>query len=395
MNWTPRFAERLSGMRPSEVRELLKLLERPEIISFAGGVPDPALFPIAELKNGYQDILSDPILAARSMQYGASEGWTPLREHIAAQMTAKGVRCDVENIMITHGAQQAIEFSAKLFVDPGSEILLQSPTFLGALQSFNLYRPIYRYLPEPGEKSDLIFSSPPRMAYVMADFQNPTGRTLNLVERAETIRLARDLGTPVIEDNPYGEIYFENEPLPSLAALDLDGRPIDDGLVIYCGTVSKVLAPGLRVGWVAGPRPIIDKMVLLKQATDIQVSTINQVIAVRLMESLPEDRMDHVRAVYRRRRDAMLAALARFMPDGVTWTKPEGGLFIWVELPAHADSAALLVKAVEQGVAFVPGVAFYPDRSVKNTLRLSYSLAEPALIETGIERLGALFRAAF
>jgi DNA-binding transcriptional MocR family regulator len=396
MTWTPQYAERTAGMTRSEVRELLKLLERPEIISFGGGVPEPALFPVKETQAAYDDILGDPKLVGRALQYGVSEGWTPLREQIAATMTAKGVRCDVENILITSGSQQAIDFTARAFVDPGSEMLVQRPTFLGALKAFSAYRPKYVVLPDPKSNEPITASrgaDRPRMAYVMADFQNPTGESLTMAERHDVIRLCADLDTPIVEDDPYGELYFEAEPMPTLAAVDLDGRHMDESRTLYCGTFSKTLAPGLRVGWLAAPRGVIERFVMLKQAADIQVSTINQIVVSKLLDSLPANRMDHVRATYRVRRDAMLAALDKHLGGmDISFTRPDGGLFVWLQLPAHANAPALLEKAVAENVAFVPGPAFHHDGGGANTMRLSYSLADAAQIDVGVQRLAKVFR---
>ena len=389
MDWSARFASRAQGMRRSEVRELLKLLERPGIISFAGGVPEPALFPVeAAMQAAIGDVLERPAPRPDAhCNIATSEGWTPLRERICALMRAKGVRCDVENVLITNGAQQAIELAGRLFIERGAPVMIQWPTYLGALQAFSGYGP--KYVQIDALASDLSGAAP-AMGYVMSDFQNPTGESLTLQQRAALAAVAEKLGAPLVEDDPYGEIYFEAEPLPPLIAVALDGRHVDAGTVLYCGTFSKTLAPGLRVGWIVGPKPVIDKMVLLKQATDIQVSTINQVVISELLDRLAAERLSHMRSVYRIRRDAMLAALQRTPPAGARWTRPTGGLFVWLELASHVDATALLPAAIERGVAFVPGEAFHPDRSGRNTLRLSYSLADPDEIDTGIERLSEL-----
>ena len=398
--WEPAYAARAERMRASEIRELLKLLDRPGIISFAGGIPDPALFPVREAEAAYVQVLGDRASAGSALQYSVSEGHQGLRSWIVRHMARIGVPCTEDNIVITSGSQQGLEFLGRLLLSPGDTALVMAPTYLGALQAFSGSEPRYDELsPEHGNRTPQSYADAAaasggrvKFAYVVPDFANPTGETLSLPARERLLDLADELDVPVIEDAAYAALRFEGEPLPPIAALEVARRgSIDRARVIYCGTFSKVLSPGLRVGWIVAPRPMVRRLVLIKQASDLNSATINQLVMHRLAESIYDDRVAAARAAYRRRRDAMLAALATHMPDGVAWTRPKGGLFTWVRLPEGIDSAALLERSVsEAGVAFVPGAAFFFDGRARNALRLSYSLASEAEIEHGIARLAKL-----
>jgi DNA-binding transcriptional MocR family regulator len=387
-------------MRASEIRELLKLLDRPGIISFAGGIPDPALFPVREVQAAYAEVLADRAVAGGALQYSVSEGHGGLRDWIVRHMARLGVACAQDNVLITCGSQQALEFLGRLLLSPGDTALVTAPTYLGALQAFAGSEPRYDELnPEHGNRTPRSFAEAAaanggrvKLAYVVPDFANPTGETLSLPARRRLLDLADELDIPVLEDAAYAALRFEGDPLPPIAALEVARRgSIDQARVIYCGTFSKVLSPGLRVGWIVASRPMIRRLVLIKQASDLNSATINQLVMHRLAEAVHDDRVAAARAAYRRRRDAMLEALARHMPEGVTWTQPKGGLFTWVRLSEGIDSGALLERAVaEAGVAFVPGAAFFFDGRARNALRLSYSLASEAEIESGIARLAKL-----
>jgi DNA-binding transcriptional MocR family regulator len=397
--WEPAYASRAARMRASEIRELLKLLERPGLVSFAGGIPDPALFPVREAQAAYAAVLGDRA-AAGALQYSVSEGNPVLRRWIAQHMARIGVPCTEDNIVVTSGSQQALEFLGRLLLSPGDTALVTAPTYLGALQAFSGTEPRYDELrPEDGNRTPRSYADAAaanggrvKLAYVVTDFANPTGETLSLSARERLLDLAAELDIPVIEDAAYAALGFDGDTLPPLAALEAARRgSIDRAHVIYCGTFSKVLSPGLRVGWIVAPRPVIRRLVLIKQASDLNSATINQMVMHRLAEAVYEDRVEAARCAYRRRRDAMLAALARHMPAGVTWTRPRGGLFTWVRLPEGVDSAVLLERAVsEAGVAFVPGAAFFFDGRARNMLRLSYSLASEDEIGDGIARLAML-----
>lgn len=391
-------------MRASEIRELLKLLERPGITSFAGGIPNPALFPIDSVAAAYAAVLADPAAAGTALQYSPSEGYAPLRQWIAADMQASGVPATPDNILITSGSQQALEFLGKLFLDAGDTALVAAPTYLGALQAFSAYEPRYDTL-RPGTGNDTpgvlqaraaATGGRPKFIYLVPDFANPTGETLPRAARQHALELARDLDVPVIEDAAYTALRFEGEAQPSLQALSIAGEAAGDlerSRVIYCGTFSKTLTPGLRVGWVCAAQSIIRRLVLIKQASDLNSSLINQQIIHQLAVNDFPGQLARARTCYRARRDAMLAALSELDIAGLHWSRPEGGLFIWVTLPDGLDGGDLLRRAItEAHVAFVPGAAFFTDGSGRNTIRLSYSLPSEAEIRSGISRLGKLIR---
>lgn len=397
--WEPRYADRAAGMRASDIRELLKLLERPDIISFAGGIPDPVLFPVEEARKAYADCLEAEGMARRALQYSVSEGYLPLREWIAGHMRRQGVSCGAGNLLITSGSQQALEFLGRLLISPGDTALVTAPTYLGALQAFSASEPRYDELrPEDGNRTAAAYAEAAaatgqvKMAYVVPDFANPTGETLSLPARERLLDLASELDIPIVEDTAYAALRYDSEALPSLLALELARcGSIDRSRVISCGTFSKTLSPGLRVGWICAAEPIIRRLVLIKQASDLNSSLLNQMVIHRLAEVTFEAQVTRAREHYARRRDAMLEALETHMPTGVSWTRPRGGLFTWVTLPEGIDTAALLQRSVDEiGVAFVPGAAFFPDGRGRNTLRLSFSLPTEATIEEGIARLARL-----
>jgi DNA-binding transcriptional MocR family regulator len=398
--WEPRYAARADRMRASEIRELLKLLEQPGIISFAGGIPDPALFPVAEARAAYAEVLADPALAGSGLQYSVSEGYLPLRQWIVRHMGSLGIACAEDNIVITSGSQQALDFLGRLLLSPGDTALVTAPTYLGALQAFSAYEPRYDELrPEDGNRTPQSYAQAAaaagarvKFAYVVPSYANPTGETLSLAARERLLDLAAELDIPVVEDAAYATLRFEGDALRPIMALEVARRgSIDEARSIYCGTFSKVLSPGLRVGWIVAPRAMIRRLVLVKQASDLNNSTINQMVMHRLAETAYDGQVERARAHYRCRRDAMLAALETYMPIGVAWTRPGGGLFVWLRLPDGMDAPSLLDRAVkEAGVAFVPGAAFFHDGRGRNTLRLSYSLATEAEIEEGIARLAKL-----
>ncbi|WP_296426818.1 PLP-dependent aminotransferase family protein [Yoonia sp.] len=401
MLWDQVFASRISRMKASEIRELLKLLDQPDIISFAGGIPDPDLFPTAAFKAAYADIF-DTGAQAEALQYSVSEGYAPLRQWIAAQMAKLGVPCDIDNILITSGSQQGLDYLGKLFLSPGDTALVGWPTYLGALGAFNAYEPHYDRLtpnsnraPQDYADTATAHGGQVKFAYMSVDFANPTGETLARDGRQNILDLAAALDIAVIEDAAYQALRYDGDAIPPILALEIARTgSIDACRTIYCGSFSKTLAPGLRVGWVCAAKPVISQLVLMKQAADLHSSTINQMAIATVATTIFDDHVTRLRNTYRARRDAMLQALATYMPAGVTWTKPQGGMFVWLTLPTHMDGAALLAKSLDtQRVAFVPGRAFHADGSGGNTLRLSFSLADEAMIDQGIKRLGVLLSA--
>lgn len=402
-SWEPRYATRASRMRASEIRELLKILEQPGVISFGGGIPDPLLFPVERLREAYAAVLSSHSSAALVLQYSLSEGNAALRYWITEQMAGLGVPCTPENILIVGGSQQGIEFLGKLLLSPLDTALVTAPTYLGALQAFSGYEPHYDTLrPEDGNRTAASYQEAAaknggavKFAYVVPDFANPTGETLSLGARERLLDLAAELDIPVIEDAAYSALRFEGEPVPSVQAIDVARRgSIDASRVIYCGTFSKTLTPGLRLGWICASEAIIKRLVLIKQGSDLNAPAINQAVMLNVASHGYQEQIARNRAHYLVKRDAMLSALEEHMPSGCTWTKPEGGLFVWMTLPEGIDASELLPRAVaEAKVAYVPGRAFYADGSGANTLRLSYSLPDVETIGVAIARLGALLHA--
>ena len=400
MSLTDLFATRAQGMKASEIRELLKLLDQPGVISFAGGIPDPALFPVPAFRAATERALSGPA-AAQGLQYSTSEGHAGLRRWIAGYMAGLGVACSADNILITSGSQQALDYLGKLFLSPGDTALVQWPTYLGALGAFNAYEPRYDRL-VPGDNRPLhdiraaAHQSGGRVkfAYVTPDFANPTGQTLTADQRQGILTQANALDCAVIEDAAYCALRYDGQPVPPILALELrQTGDLNACRTVFCGSFSKTLSPGLRVGWVCAARDVIDKLVLLKQASDLHCATLNQSIVADVADTLFEDHVDRLRNAYRKRRDAMLDALAAYMPENVEWSRPEGGMFVWVTLPDELDGAKLLQRALAaHNIAFVPGAAFFPDGSGRNSLRLNFSTPDEAQIDEGIARLGQLLQ---
>ena len=399
MDWQHLFAPRNARMKASEIRELLKLLDQPDILSFAGGIPDPALFPADAFAQAMAGALAGP-MAQKALQYSASEGHPPLRDWIAGQMRALGIDCDAGNILITSGSQQALDYLGKLLLAPNDTALVGFPTYLGALGACNPYEPRYARLDPRGNQTPeaLAQAAAPgriRFAYAVPDFANPTGETLTLQDRLSLLDLADALDIAVIEDAAYQALRYDGEPVPPVLALEIARKgSIEACRTIYCGSFSKTLAPGLRLGWVVAARPVIAQLVLMKQAADLHSPTVNQIAMHQVAETMFVPHLERLRASYRARRDRMLAALARHMPKGVAWSRPEGGMFVWLTLPPGLDGAALLARSLEtERVAFVPGGAFFADGSGRNHIRLSFSLLDGERLDEGIARLGRLIAA--
>ncbi len=402
LDWENVFATRSKRMRASEIRELLKLLERPDIISFAGGIPDPTLFPHDEFQAAYKDIFGGPEANA-ALQYSVSEGYKPLRTWLVGELAKIGIPCNEDNVFITSGSQQALDYLGKLFLSPSDTALVAAPTYLGALQAFNAYEPNYDILAIKGNRTPESYTQAAqkaggkvKFAYLSADFSNPTGETVDLTGREKLLAQADELDIPVIEDAAYQYLRYNGDAIPPILALDIarNAGDIEKTRTIYCGSFSKTLAPGLRVGYVVASKLVIRKLVLMKQAADLHSSTINQIAIHRVATQGFDAQVAKLHGVYKQRRDKMLEALANYMPEGTHWTKPEGGMFVWVTLPEGMDGASLLAASIDsEKVAFVPGKAFFADGNGANTLRLSYSCANDEMIEEGIKRLGRLIRA--
>jgi DNA-binding transcriptional MocR family regulator len=398
MDWNSLLASRGARMKASEIRELLKLLDQPDIISFAGGIPDPALFPAKAFAETFASVMAGP-LAQSALQYSVSEGYLPLRQWLAGRMAALGVPCGAENILITSGSQQALDYLGKLLLSPGDTAMVGWPTYLGALGAFNAYEPRYERL-DPldnrpaGEMTAAAAPGAVKFAYLTPDFANPTGETLPLAARHALLDRAAAMNIAVIEDSAYQALRYDGAPVPPILALDVErSGGIENTRTIYCGSFSKTLAPGLRVGWVCAAKPVIQRLVLMKQAADLHSATLNQIVTHQVAEKLFDAHVAGLRETYSNRRDALLAALGREMPEGVSWTRPEGGMFIWLTLPDGMDGADLLAQAIAtERVAFVPGGAFFADGSNRNTLRLSFSCANAAQIDEGMARLGRVLR---
>jgi DNA-binding transcriptional MocR family regulator len=399
MSLAPHFATRTTRMKASEIRELLKLLDRPGILSFAGSIPDAALFPKAEFSAAYSQVLTEA--PNQALQYSVSEGYLPLRRWIAAEMGKIGVPCKPENVLITSGSQQALDYLGKLMLSPGDTALVGWPTYMGALGAFNAYEPRYDRLhirtnraAEDYRVAAEAEGGQVKFLYLSPDFANPTGETVDREGREKLLDLAEELDCMVLEDAAYQSLRYDGDPVPPILALELARKgDLEACRTVYCGSFSKTLSPGLRVGWVVAASPVIQQLVLMKQAADLHSATINQMAIHKVAETCFDAHVDKIRAAYRTRRDAMLEALARHMPEGVHWTRPEGGMFIWLTLPRGKDAADLLARAIEeQNLAFVPGRAFHADGTGENTLRLAFSCADGAMIEEGMKRLGALLR---
>lgn len=398
--WDYRYAQRTQRMKSSAIRELLKLTELPDIISFAGGLPSPDVFPVEEFTHACEKVLRD--FGALALQYSTTEGYLPLREMIARHTERYGISVTPENILITSGSQQALDLIGKVFINPGDQILVEEPTYLGALQAWNAYGAEYVAVPmdEHGMITDALeeaLRAGPKFIYVLPNFQNPTGVTLSLERRKQLVALADRYGVPIIEDDPYGQLRYEGDHLSSVVWLDSQFRENGDacyrGNVIYLSTFSKILAPGLRLAWVIAPPEVIRKLVQAKQGADLHTATFNQFVAYEVSHGGFLDRhIWLIRRVYGERRNLMLDAMEEYFPTSVSWTRPQGGLFLWGTLPEGLNSSEVLKVAVEQKVAFVPGEPFYPLGGGENTMRINFSNASPDNILLGISRLGNVLK---
>lgn len=387
-----KFSTLASGLKASEIREILKLTTQPEIISFAGGLPAPEFFPIEELKKVDAEILEKEGMQA--VQYGTTEGYLLLREKIAEHMkTAFGVDCSAEELMITSGSQQGLSLLSQIFLDPDDVVLVESPTYLGAINAFTLQHP--RFIEVPTDEQGIIpealekilqeHGKAVRLMYVIPEFQNPTGITWTEERRKAFMKVVGAYDFPIIEDDPYGELRYDGEKMKALKSLDTKGQ------LIFLGSFSKIFMPGLRLAWMAASPEILDKAVKLKQAVDLQSSSFAQRQAYYYMKRY--DINEHVRnlvQVYGKRRTLMCETMKQYFPQGVTFTYPEGGLFTWVTLPEGMDATALMPKVLAEKVAYVPGGPFYPHGGHRNHFRLNYSNMPEDRIVEGVKRLAAV-----
>jgi 2-aminoadipate transaminase len=391
MKW--QMAQRADKMNPSVIREILKVTEKPGIISFAGGLPSPQTFPIDAMREASERVLRDDGKAA--LQYAASEGYAPLREWVAKDLLKQGMHVSPDQVLITTGSQQGLDLVAKILIDAGSRILVETPTYLGALQAFTPMEPIAVGVNSDDhgvDAADLrakvgVGADKARFVYLLPNFQNPTGRTMTEERRAAVGQVAIETGLPIIEDNPYGDLWFDAPPAPSLSSRHPEGS-------VYLGSFSKILAPGLRLGYLVAPTSLYPKLLQAKQAADLHTPSFNQrVVAEVLKDGFIERHVPTIRALYKQQCEAMLAALDREMAGlGLTWNRPVGGMFLWVQLPKGLKAIPLLAKAVEKGVAFVPGSAFYAEGADESTLRLSFVTATVDQINTGMAALAAAIR---
>lgn len=403
--WTPRYALRVKDVKSSAIRELLKITQHPEVISFGGGLPANDVFPVDRVEAACRKVLKEN--PAMALQYGETEGYKPLRDMIARHIGRYGIKSEAENVLITTGSQQALDLIGKLLINSGDRVLVEAPTYLGALQAFSVYGAQYVSVPcdEKGLRTDLLEAHlrfGPKFMYVLPNFQNPGGTTLSEERRHTLVALANKYGIPIVEDDPYGQLRYEGEHLPPLVVLDRRNAPHDGGYslgnVIYLSTFSKTLAPGLRLGWIVAPPEVIAKLVQLKQGADLHTSTFTQAVAYEVArDNFLDEHVKKIRTVYRERRDVMLEALAQYFPSEVKWTHPKGGLFLWVTLPEGMDANDLFQRALKQNVAFVPGDCFFApngqSQEASRHFRLNFSNARPEQIREGIRRLSVAVEA--
>jgi len=379
-------------MRASDIREILKVTAQPDVISLAGGLPAPELFPIDEYRRAFEWILEAD--GAQALQYGPSEGYLPLRTLLAERLCRFGMRSAPEDLLITNGSQQALDLMGKIFLNPGDAVLVETPTYLGALQAFNQYQATYAIVPmdDDGMRVDEVErllagrrSGGPRIKFIYAlpNFQNPTGRSMSLERRQRLVELASHYGVPIVEDDPYGELRYEGPALPTLKALDPDGS------VIYLGTFSKILAPGFRLGWILASPEVMETLMHGKQPSDLHTGMAQQMATFEVARGgFVDQHVERIKAFYRERRDVMLRAIEEHFPGDARYTRPAGGLFVWAELPRDIDTRALLLDAIQEKVAFVPGQGFHADGSGSNTMRLNFSNVPPEQLREGVRRLG-------
>ncbi len=397
LDWEPYLAERTQGMTSSAIRELLKLTQQPDIISFAGGLPAPELFPLREIEEACKYIIREE--GATALQYGATEGYGPLKEYLSTAMHKYGVPAKPDNVLLTNGSQQALDLIGKVFINPGDFVLTGRPTYLGAIQAWKAYQARFHTvnLDDDGmvvdeiehayEKAVADSGRPPKFIYVLPNFHNPAGTTLSQERRQQLAEVAEKLNLPVVEDDPYGQLRYEGEDIPPICTFIPERT-------IYLGTFSKTLTPGLRIGWIVCPEVLMQRFIQAKQGSDLHTGTFAQYIAADICQrGLLKPHVKKLCQVYKERRDTMLDALTEFWPAECSWTHPAGGLFLWARVPDSIDTLKLFTEAVEEKVAYVPGINFYPNRDGgQNAMRLNFSYSPPDLIVEGIRRLGVAIK---
>jgi 2-aminoadipate transaminase len=391
VTWQQLYADRTAGMRASDIREILKVTARPDIISLAGGLPAPELFPVDEYRRAFEWVLEAD--GARALQYGPSEGYLPLRRLLAERLSRFDMPCGPDDLLVTNGSQQALDLMGKVFLNPGDTVLVETPTYLGALQAFNQYQATYAIVPmdEDGMRVDEVervlaqrsARAPIKFIYALPNFQNPTGRSMSLERRHRLVELASHYGVPIVEDDPYGELRYEGAALPTLKSLDTEG------LVIYLGTFSKILAPGFRLGWMLAGPEVMEVLMHGKQPSDLHTGMAQQMATYEVAKGgFVDQHVERIKDFYRERRDVMLRSIEEHFPADAHYTRPAGGLFVWAELPRDIDTRELLLEAIEAKVAFVPGQGFHADGSGTNTMRLNFSNVPPEQLQAGVQRLG-------
>jgi len=386
------YAKRMDNIKASEIRELLKLTQMPEVISFAGGMPAPELFPVEAFKKASKEVLNEN--GEIALQYGPTEGYEPLKKKIVERMKKVYVDATSDQILITSGSQQGLDFVAKVFIDPGDLIICESPTYLGAINAFKAYEPEFVEIETDDDgmvmedlEEALRTNNNVRFIYVIPDFQNPSGKTWSIERRKKLIELANKYNIIIVEDNPYGELLFEGEIRPAIKHYDTEGR------VIFLGTFSKILCPGIRLGWAVAEEEVLSKLIMVKQGADLQSSTVSQMQIDRFLEIYDiEEHIEKIKALYKNRRDLMLKTMEEEFPEEVQYTYPKGGLFTWVILPEHISARDLAAKALEKNVAFVPGGSFFPNEARENTFRMNYSNMDDDRIVEGVKRLGEVIK---
>ena len=379
------FAQRMSKTPRSFVREILKVTENPEIISFGGGLPNPQSFPVEAISKAVNQLLTEN--GPDALQYSTTEGYSPLREYIAQRYSSQGLNVNADEILITNGSQQCLDLVGKIFLDKNDKVLVEKPTYLAAIQAFSLYEPEFRSVPlqEDGVDldalEDILSKEDIKLFYAVTSFQNPTGITYSEEKRKKLVKLLRKYETLFIEDNPYGEIRFLGDFIPPVKAY------LDEGILF--GSFSKIVSPGMRLGWIVAPEEVMDKLIIAKQASDLHSNYFTQRVVYQYLKNNPVDEhIQKIRNLYKNQRNIMIRMMEKYFPPEVEYTQPEGGMFLWVTLPPGTSSMELFDMALEENVAFVPGQAFYADGSGENTLRLNFTNSDEKSIEKGIKRLG-------